>query len=187
MSMDSDSIPRELLGGQCPASPADVFTMLEELNIPHSTISHAAMRTVDDSRALRDGVTGGFSKNLFLRNKKGSMIVVTLREDRMVNLKELGAMLGLGKPSFASQQRLMHYLGVIPGAVTPLSVINDQSRSVTAVLDKSLLELDPLHFHPCDNTMTTTLSADGLLRYMTHCHSSPVIVDFDAQCVVVEA
>ena len=69
---------------------------------------------------------------------------------------------------------------MIPGAVTPLAVINDISRAVTAVLDQSLLAMDPLHFHPCDNHMTTTVSAEGLLSYMNSYHLDPVIVDFDA-------
>ncbi len=73
----------------------------------------------------------------------------------------------------------MSYLGVIPGAVTPFSVVNDVTQVVTAVLDKSLLSMDPLHFHPCDNTMTTTISSEGLLAYMRGCHLDPVIIDFD--------
>jgi len=96
-----------------------------------------------------------------------------------VNLAALGTQLEMGKLSFASPQRLMHYLGVIPGAVTPLAVINDRDVVVTAVLDKALLAKDPLHFHPCDNKKTTTVNADGLLRYMEAYHNKPLVVDFD--------
>ena len=179
MSNDQQ-IELRLVDGSAPASPDDVFKTLDKLGIVHSTITHPPMRTVEDSRALRDGVPGGYSKNLFLRNRKGRMVLVTLLEHRTVDLKALGAQLGIGKPSFASQQRLMHFLGVKPGAVTPLAVINDVTQVVTTVLDKSLLAMDPLHFHPCDNCMTTTVSADGLLSYMNICHLDPVIVDFDA-------
>lgn len=178
---DDGVIDRKLIDGSVPATADSVFRALDALNIIHSVIRHAPMRTVADSMALRDGVPGGFSKNLFLRNRKGKMLVVTLLEDRIVNLKALGELLGMGKPSFASEQRLMNYLGVIPGAVTPLAVLNDKSRSVTAVLDQALLKRDPLHFHPCDNTMTSTLCADDLLRFMEHYHQSPMIVDFDRE------
>lgn len=177
-------VPQEiepvLVNGAAPATPDDVFTALNKLGVKHSTINHAAMRTVTDSQALRDGVPGGYSKNLFLRNRKGKMVLVTLLEYRTVNLKALGTQLEIGKPSFASPQRLMNYLGVIPGAVTPLAVINDVTQVVTAVLDKSLLSMDPLHFHPCDNRMTTTISSDGLLTYMKSLHLDPLIIDFDA-------
>ena len=177
--MSDSVIEKLLLSGEPPSTPEQVFAALDKLGITHNTITHAPMRTVADSMALREGVPGGYSKNLFLRNRKGKMIVITLLEDRTVNLKALGEQLGFGKLSFASEQRLMHYLGVIPGAVTPLSVINDTGLAVTAVLDKALLEKHPLHFHPCDNSMTTTLSAADLLKYMCSYHQEPVIMDLD--------
>jgi len=178
--MTAASVEKLLLNGQQPATPEAVFEALDRLEIKHSTITHKPMRTVADSMAMRDGVAGGYSKNLFLRNRKGRMVLVTLLEDRMVDLKALGQLLEIGKPGFASPQRLMNYLGVIPGAVTPLAVINDETAAVTVVLDKSLLEKNPLHFHPCDNTMTTTIEADDLLKYIEALHSSPVLVDFDS-------
>ncbi len=177
--MTETPVDRLLLDGAQPATPDQVFAALDKLQISHSTITHEPMRTVEDSIAFREGVPGGYSKNLFLRNRKGRMVLVTLLEDRMVNLKALGRYLDIGKPSFASPQRLMHYLGVIPGAVTPLAVINDKSKAVTVVLDKALLEKKPLHFHPCDNSMTTTVEADDLLMYIESLHNPPVIVDFD--------
>jgi Ala-tRNA(Pro) deacylase len=177
--MTDAPVEKLLLSGKPPATPEQVFAIMDQLNINHSTITHKPMRTVEDSIALRDGVPGGYSKNLFLRNRKGRMVLVTLLEHRMVNLKALGRQLDMGKPSFASPQRLMHYLGVIPGAVTPLAVINDETTAVTVVLDKTLLEKNPLHFHPCDNTMTTTIEAADLLRYIEALHGSPTIIDFD--------
>ncbi len=180
MSEDIEQEIEPLLAdGSKPATSDEVIAALDKLGIENSTITHAPMRTVADSVALREGVPGGYSKNLFLRNKKGIMIVVTLLEDRTINLASLGTQLNMGKLSFASPERLMKYLGVIPGAVTPLSVINDKDVVVTAVLDKALLEKDPLHFHPCKNNMTTTISADGLLKYMEAYHNKPLVVDFD--------
>jgi len=156
-------IAAELHDGGPPASADQVLAILDRLKIKNSTITHAPMRTVEDSMA----------------NKKGVMVLVTLLEDRKVNLAALGAQLNMGKLSFASPQRLMHRLGVIPGAVTPLAVINDKDAVVTAVIDKALLEKDPLHFHPCDNCKTTTISAEGLLHYMRSFHNEPLVVDFD--------
>lgn len=137
------------------------------------------MFTVEESRQYRKGVPGGYSKNLFLRNKKGRMCLVTLCEDRQVDLRELGERVGLGRVSFGSAQRLMHFLGVRPGAVTPLAVLNDVTNQVTAFIDATLLLKSPLHFHPCDNSHTTTLTADELLRFMTACNHTPVSLDLD--------
>ena len=177
--MTETAVERVLLGGEQVATPEQVFAALDQLQIKHSTITHKPMRTVEDSISLREGVPGGYSKNLFLRNKKGRMVLVTLLEDRMVNLKAFGSQLELGKPSFASPQRLMHYLGVIPGAVTPLAVINDKTRAVTVVLDKALMKQNPLHFHPCNNTMTTTIDAQDLIKYIEALHNPPLIMDFE--------
>ena len=174
-----DEVEALLRDGSYPATAEQVIAALDKLGISNKTISHPPMRTVEDSIALREGMTGGFSKNLFLRNKKGIMVVVTLLEDRKINLAALGAQLNMGKLSFASPERLMLYLGVIPGAVTPLSVINDKDVVVTAVLDKALLDKDPLHFHPCDNRKTTTIDTAGLLQYMQAYHNDPMIIDFD--------
>ncbi len=141
---------------------------------------HAALRTVADSKAHREDPEGGYSKNLFLRNKKGRMWLVTLHEDRQVDLRALGAYIGAGRVSFASAQRLMRFLGVRPGAVTPLAVINDHGQRVTAIMDRKLLGFDKVHFHPCDNSLTTTLDSDGLLRFMRACAHEPRQIDFDA-------
>ncbi len=181
MNDKTNVVEHELIDHSTPATPSDVFRALDKLGIMHSTIEHPPMRTVLDSRALRDGVPGGYSKNLFLRNRKGRMVLVTMLEDRIVNLKALGEMIGIGKPGFASPQRLMHYLGVVPGAVTPLAVINDVNKAVMVVLDKALLARDPLHFHPCDNRMTTTLCAEDLLKYMQQHHTAPRIIDLDTE------
>jgi len=169
-----------LLDGDRPATAADVQKRLDGLGFSHQTVSHPPMRTVEDSKKHRDGVPGGYSKNLFLRNKKGKMWLVTLHEDRRVDLRKLGDLVGAGRVSFASPERLMSYLGVIPGAVTPLAVINDHSNAVIVVLDSSLLNLDPLHFHPCDNSMTTTIDRATLLGYLSASGHDPLLVDFDA-------
>lgn len=104
--------------------------------------------------------------------------MVTVSEDQPVDLKRLGSQIGAGRVSFASPTRLMHYLGVVPGAVTPLAVINDTQKQVTAIIDQSLSLADPVHFHPCDNTMTTTLGWNALMTYMRDCDHEPEVVDF---------
>jgi len=166
-----------LIDDSAPASVADVEARLRKLNIEFVTISHPPMFTVDDSRRYRDGAPGGYSKNLFLRNKKGKMSLVTLDENSSVDLRQLGEQIGLGRVSFASPERLMKYLGVKPGAVTPLAVINDVSHCVTAFIDASLMRQEPLHFHPCDNAHTTTISAADLMRFMQDCGHLPAVLE----------
>ncbi|MBX2884736.1 MAG: prolyl-tRNA synthetase associated domain-containing protein [Granulosicoccus sp.] len=169
-----------LVDGSAPATPADVQARLTHLGIEFETKEHPPMYTVADSQKFREGVPGGYSKNLFLRNKKGRMWLVTLLEDREVDLRKLGESIGAGRVSFASTTRLMQYLGVIPGSVTPLAVINDIRGQVTAVIDEDLLALSPVHFHPCVNTMTTSMQPSGLLAYMQYCNHDPALISADS-------
>ncbi len=170
-----------LADGTTPLASSELLTRLEKLGIAHRTVRHAPVYTVAESRELRAGFPGGHSKNLFLRNKKGRMWLITCLEDRDIDLKALAERLGAGRFSFASAERLMRYLGVVPGAVTPFAVINDREQAVSVVVDAGLLAHDPLNFHPLDNAMTTAISADDLLRFLEYANHAPQIVDLGSQ------
>ena len=120
---DRDS-PR-LADGMEARKPEDLFRRLEELGISTKTIEHPPVFTVDEAKALRGEIEGCHTKNLFLRNKKGAMWLLVCPEDRSVDLKSLATRLGTGRLSFGNAERLMDYLGVIPGAVSPFAILND--------------------------------------------------------------
>ena len=159
------------------ATPDDLFRLLRDLGITTSTLSHEPVFTVDQARQIRGDLPGGHSKNLFLRTKKGAMWLIVAREDRQIDLKQLATRLGSDRLSFGSPERLMRALGVIPGAVTPFAVINDTGGRVHVVLDRALLEEDPLNFHPLDNTMTTTIASADLLRFLEATGHEPLLID----------
>ena len=161
-----------------PATPDDLFRFLDTLGIAHNTVHHAPVFTVDEARAVRGDLAGGHSKSLFLRNKKGRMWLVVTKEDRAIDLKDLGARLGAGRFSFGSPERLMRVLGVIPGAVTPFAVLNDTDGAVQVVLDRGLMDMDPLNFHPLDNAMTTAVRSQDLLRFLEATGHEPQMIDF---------
>ena len=175
----SGQLERESTDGG-PTTSTDLLAHLERLGIAHRTAHHRPVFTVAESRGLREDFPGGHSKNLFLRNKKGRMWLVTCLEDRDIDLKALAERLGAGRFSFASAERLMRYLGVTPGAVTPFAVVNDCGGAVSMVLDAGLLEHDPVNFHPLDNAMTTAIAPDDLLRFLEHAAHPPEIVDLGA-------
>lgn len=160
-----------------PLSSDELIAYLDGIGIETSTVEHPAVFTVEEARRLRGDLPGAHSKSLFLRNKKGRMWLVVTLEDRNIDLKELGVLLGSGRLSFGSPERLMRYLGVVPGAVTPFGVINDGDGEVTVALDRRMLEIEPLNFHPLDNTKTTAISAAGLLRFLESTGHSPSILD----------
>ncbi len=169
----------QLADGRAPATPEALFDKLDALGIAHRTVEHPPLYTVEESRALRGELPGGHTKNLFLRNKKGGMWLVTCLEDRAIDLKDLGERLGGYRLSFGRPERLMQYLGVIPGAVTPFAVINDHQDAVQMVLDSALLDHDPLNFHPLDNSRTTAVSPKDLLTFLEAVGHYPQVISLD--------
>jgi len=164
---------------ELPTSPGALLRRLEELGIQSKSVMHPAVFTVEEAKALRGPLSGAHIKNLFLRNKKGAMWLITCLEDRAIDLKALGKALEAGRFSFGSAERLMTYLGVKPGAVTPFAVINDTGGAVRMVLDKGILGNDPVNAHPLVNDMTTSLESADLIRFLEAEGHPPLILDMD--------
>jgi Ala-tRNA(Pro) deacylase len=129
-------------------------------------VEHPPLFTVEQSRALRGQIPGGHTKNLFLKDKKGALFLVTTLEDAQIVLKKLHHQFGSGRFSFGSSEALRATLGVEPGAVSPFGAINDAARAVTVVLDAAMMEHATLNYHPLVNTMTTAINRDDLLRFL---------------------
>jgi Ala-tRNA(Pro) deacylase len=163
-----------------PATPEELFARLDALGIVHQTHRHPPLFTVEQSKRLRGELPGAHCKNLFLRNKKGRMWLVVTSEDRAVDLKALGRLLGGAHLSFGSPERLMRTLGVTPGAVTPFGVVNDRAGEVAVVLDRTLLAAERLNFHPLSNDMTTAIAPDDLLLFLRDVGHEPDVRDLGA-------
>lgn len=162
-----------------PNGPDALFERLDELWIDYKTHEHPPVFTVEEAKALRGTLPGAHVKNLFLRDKKKRIWLVTALEEREINLKALKRRLGAqGSLSFGSADLLYEVLGVEPGSVTPFGVLNDREGRATMVLDKGALENPPVNAHPLRNDMTTAVSADGLLRFLEAEGHPPEIIDF---------
>ncbi len=164
-----------------PATPEELFAFLESLDIKTKTVTHPPLFTVEDSRALRGDLPGGHTKNLFLKDKKGRLFLITCDESRAVNLKALEKAIGAARVSFGKPELLLEVLGVTPGAVTTFSLINDRGETprVTFAIDESLLRHDLIHCHPLHNEATTAISAEDLMRFVAACGHDAVLIDFD--------
>ena len=159
-----------------PKSPDQLFAALDALAIPHTTVKHPPLFTVEQSRALRGQIPGGHTKNLFLRDKKHALFLVVAEEEADIELKGLHRLLAAsGRFSFGSSDLLREVWGVDPGAVTPFGAINDTAGRVTVVLDKTMLTHATLNFHPLVNTMTTSIARDDLIRFLESTGHSPRI------------
>ncbi len=166
-----------------PATPAEeaLFRQLDTLGIDHETHRHAPLFTVEESQALRGTLPGAHIKNLFLRDKKKNIWLVTTLEDRQIDLKALRKTLqAKGNLSFGNADLLMEVLGVIPGAVTPFGVLNDRDGRAAMILDKAILGHELVNAHPLRNDRTTAITPDGLLQFLDACEHPAQLLDFDA-------
>lgn len=162
------------------ASPDDLLAHLAALGIDAVTHRHPPLYTVEESKRLRGALPGGHCKSLFLKDKKDRLWLVVALEDRAVDLKALRRTLGATSTlSFGRPELLKEVLGVEPGSVTPFGLINDTERRVTVVLDKAMLDHDPLNYHPLTNEATTAIASADLLRFIGACGHEPVILDLD--------
>jgi Ala-tRNA(Pro) deacylase len=160
-----------------PATPADLFAFLDKLGIAHPTVTHPPLFTVEQSQTLRGTIPGGHTKNLFLKDKKGALFLVTAPEDALIELKSLHRLLGAsGRFSFGAAELMRETLGIEPGAVTPLAAINDTDRRVSVLLDATLMRHDIINCHPLTNTMTTSIARADLLKFLEATGHPPRIV-----------
>jgi Ala-tRNA(Pro) deacylase len=160
-----------------PQSPETLFAFLDQLGITTTTVAHPPLRTVEESQALRGEIPGAHTKNLFLKDKKGSFFLVTASEDARLDLKAIHTIIGAaGRVSFGNPHDLMALLGVAPGAVTPFGAINDTAHRVRVILDEILSESDTVNAHPLVNTETTSIRFLDLIRFLQATGHEPAIL-----------
>ena len=146
-----------------------LYQLLEYLNISFEYLEHPAAPTVEIAKQYWAGHDAQHCKNLFFRNHKGNRhYLVILDCDCSMDIHSIEKQLGQGKLSFASEQRMMKYLGVTPGSVTPFGLINDTEHHVHVFLDKNLQNVERLSFHPCANTASLIVSKDDFMRFMDY-------------------
>ena len=164
-----------------PKTDKDLFQFLDGLGIAHVTKEHAPVFTVAESVALRDEIPGGHTKNLFVKDKKDNYFLMTVEEHASVDLKTIHTVIGAAsRVSFGKPEKLMEYLGVIPGSVTVFGAINDTGHNVTFVLDKDLMEHDIINGHPLSNDATTSIGRDDLLRFLDATGHTPLVLKVTA-------
>lgn len=163
-----------------PATEADLFARFDALGIAHVTHRHRRVFTVEEGADLKAAMPGGHTKNLFLKDKKGAIYLICAISSTAIDLVAVSKLIGSGRFSFGSAERLMEYLGVEPGSVTLFALINDPDRKVTLVLDEALFDLDPVNFHPLKNDATTAISPADMLKFVRSLGREPIRLAFDA-------
>ncbi len=160
-----------------PLTPQQILDRLRDLGIPADTVEHHAVFTVAESRAVKASIPGAHTKNLFLKDKRGRLFLVTARDETRIDLKRAHEAIGAsGRLSFGSAEQLRDALGVEPGSVTPLAVVNDTEGRVAMILDANLMAHERVNVHPLVNTMTSGLAREDLVRFLEGTGHPPRIV-----------
>jgi Ala-tRNA(Pro) deacylase len=148
-------------------TPETLEELLREKGVAFVTHRHPPVHTVEESKALRGSLTGGHTKNLFLKDKKGRHFLLTLEEDAEVDLKTIHHRIGAqGRVSFGRPEAMQEFLGVQPGAVTLFGPLNDKNHDVTVFVDEALLAFDVINCHPLTNEATTAIAPRDLLAVL---------------------
>ena len=146
-----------------------VYETLERMGIPFDYYEHPEAPTIEIAAQFYRGEGTTLCKNLFFRNHKGNRHYLVLLDcDQNMDIHAIEKQLHQGKLSFASEQRLMKYLGVMPGSVTPFGLINDTDHHVHVFIDKKLQEAEKVSFHPCINTASLIIRREDLIRFLDH-------------------
>ncbi|MFY0611683.1 MAG: prolyl-tRNA synthetase associated domain-containing protein [Hyphomicrobiaceae bacterium] len=163
-----------------PATREDLFKHLAELGISTTTIDHAPVFTVAESDVLHRDMPGGHTKNLFLKDAKGRLFLIVAESHATVDMKRFHKRIGSARLSFGKPDLLEKTLGVQPGSVTALSLINDTDGLVDVIIDEDLMAFDIINCHPLINTATTAVAAQDLIKFMRATGHEPRIMSLDA-------
>ena len=149
-----------------------VVERLTALGIAYERYQHPPIATAESAGEHWSNIDAVQCKNLFLRNQKGLRhYLVILEHTKRADLRSVASQIGDGKLSFASPDRLMRYLGVTPGSVSPFGLIHDHERHVRVYLDHALKSAPRISFHPNVNTATIVLRQEDFWRFLASCRN----------------
>ncbi|MEZ5197584.1 MAG: prolyl-tRNA synthetase associated domain-containing protein [Bacteroidales bacterium] len=151
----------------------ELYKTLDELNIPFEYYEHPPAPTIEQAKEYWKDLVATHCKNIFFRNHKGNRhYLVILEHTQALDIHDLEKRLKQGKLTFASPKRMMKYLGVTPGSVTPFGLINDKDNHVHVFLDENLKKSESISFHPNINTASLVISYADFEKYLSKCGNS---------------
>ena len=157
-----------------------LYDLLEKLGIAHTTHEHEAIFTVEQGAHIKASLPGGHTKNLFLKDKSGTLFLICALGETKIPVNQLHKVLDCKRLSFGKPDLMEEVLGVTPGSVTFFAIMNDTGNRVQLVLDQALLEHELVNFHPLENTGTIAFAANDMKTFASATGHDPVILDFAA-------
>jgi Ala-tRNA(Pro) deacylase len=165
-------------------TPPELLALLEDIGADPVNHEHPAVFRVEEGEAIKARIPGAHTKNLFLKDAKDQLWLISAEGHAQIDLKRLHKVIGSARLSFGNAALMAQTLGVSPGSVTAFGLANDKDRRVRFVLDRTLAEAELVNFHPLTNTATTTVTREGFRRFLAAVGVEPMVVDFQAMAVV---
>jgi len=163
---------------------ADLIALLDSLGVEHVTHEHPAVFRVGEGEDIKAAIPGAHTKNLFLKDAKGQLWLISAQDRTVIDLKRLHTVIGSARLSFGSAELMEEALGVTPGSVTAFALVNDTEHRVRFVLDRNLREAERVNFHPLVNTATTGVGQAGFRKFLDAMGVRAMVVDFSAMRIV---
>ena len=163
-------------GDAVPVTRAALLHHLDNQGYRTRTVDHPAVRTVAESSTVELDLPGAHTKNLFLKDEDGKLLLVVAKSSTKVDLKRVAKALGMKRMSFGKPELLLETLGVTPGSVTAFAIINDTKQRVRIVLDAALTDHESVNCHPLENVATTNIALEDLLSFIRGTGHEPTIM-----------
>jgi Ala-tRNA(Pro) deacylase len=164
----------------------DLLALLDALGVAAVTHEHPTVFRVGEGEEIKAAIPGAHTKNLFLKDAKGQLWLISAADRTVIDLKRLHPVIGSARLSFGRTELMAETLGVTPGSVTAFALINDEGHRVRFVLDRVLAEAERVNFHPLTNTATTGVDQSGFRKFLAAVGVEPTVVDFAAMAVVTD-
>lgn len=170
-----------------PATPDQLFALLDQLGIVHQTVTHRPVFTANDAIDWQTVAPGLHCKNLFVENKQGECWLITMPAFQRAEMNSMGKQLNSGRLSFCKPDTMVRVLGVTPGSATPLALMNATPQTVRVALDCQVVDAPSLNVHPLHNAASTIMAGPDLVKFIRHLGFEPVIIDTSTQVLTPAA
>ena len=159
---------------------SDIYALLESLSIPFERYDHAPVFTCDEADAAVPNTAAVQTKNLFLRDKRGRRHILLVTScAKSVDVKRFADQIDADHLSFGSAERLEKYLGVTPGSVTVLGLMNDTALGVELCVDADVWHTPSWRCHPLINSVTLVLAQTDIERFLSHTGHTPRVLNLE--------
>ncbi|MFJ3047335.1 prolyl-tRNA synthetase associated domain-containing protein [Herbaspirillum chlorophenolicum] len=159
----------------------ELLARLDAQHIPYECEEHDAVLNMGESEKLTLSLTGARCKNLLLQDKSGACFLVMTTAAKALDLTAAAKAFGSKRLSFASAELLYDALGLRPGSLSPLALVNDQAGKVRLIIDADLAGEAAFLLHPLQNSATLAISREALERFLDSVNHAPSWISLEAR------